>query len=174
MNRVTALGRVVSAVLTVGAVVLAVIKWSQRSADQILPILFAGAMVATAVVSLYWGVRDLARYIVNPWDREPLLEAAVHLAIGAFVTWVVLDNSQLKTLVDGQDRSDDLFVPFVGFVASAAIAATAIMSVVLMTIARRQPGWAPKGKRLCPDCAEFPKAAASVCRYCGHRFEPLP
>ena len=25
--------------------------------------------------------------------------------------------------------------------------------------------------KVCPDCAETVKAAARVCRFCGHRFE---
>jgi hypothetical protein len=28
-----------------------------------------------------------------------------------------------------------------------------------------------EGSKLCPQCAESVKAAASVCRYCGHQFE---
>jgi hypothetical protein len=29
----------------------------------------------------------------------------------------------------------------------------------------------PAETKICPDCAESVKAAARVCRFCGHRFE---
>ncbi len=45
-----------------------------------------------------------------------------------------------------------------------------------------RPGWARfrlggadtglEATKDCPDCAETVKAAATVCRFCGHRFEP--
>jgi hypothetical protein len=30
------------------------------------------------------------------------------------------------------------------------------------------------GAKVCPDCAEEVKAAANICRFCGHRFDAVP
>jgi hypothetical protein len=44
-------------------------------------------------------------------------------------------------------------------------------SVRQTRVARQAPGWAPKNKRVCPDCAEYVQSRA---RFCGHRFAPRP
>ena len=33
---------------------------------------------------------------------------------------------------------------------------------------------APGDTKTCPACAEIVKAAANVCRFCGHRFDSAP
>jgi hypothetical protein len=38
--------------------------------------------------------------------------------------------------------------------------------------AQREGLAGPEATKICPDCAETVLAAARVCRYCGHRFEP--
>ncbi|HEY3637174.1 MAG TPA: zinc ribbon domain-containing protein [Rhizomicrobium sp.] len=44
-----------------------------------------------------------------------------------------------------------------------------------VTYEYRAPSAAPEPEKLCPRCAEHVKAAANVCRFCGHEFDtPSP
>ena len=52
-------------------------------------------------------------------------------------------------------------------VASAWVAWRAAMD-------RRSPDWVPRGLKQCPDCAEYVKEAARVCRYCHYEFYESP
>ncbi len=77
--------------------------------------------------------------------------ALVWLGVGALVGFVAASKRG--------------YSPFVGVVVGALLG---ILSPVLLVFA----GTNPQSKK-CPDCAEFVKADAKVCKHCGCKLEQL-
>lgn len=50
-------------------------------------------------------------------------------------------------------------------------AGAAFLVAALLIAAIEGRRWHHRRHRACPDCAETVKAAAKVCRHCGHRFD---
>jgi hypothetical protein len=167
----TAIGGLASAVLSISAVVVVVVKWIQKSSDQIGPILFAGAGLATSILILLFGlwVLTFGRSRIEPGER---IVFVVNAVMGAGLLVAALLAGAVPTLLHGRyDGSKDVIV-ITGLIGMLGVAGGLIGGAIGYAAERRRPDWAPRGKQLCPDCAEYPKKAAKVCRYCGHRFDP--
>lgn len=61
-----------------------------------------------------------------------------------------------------------VFIGFLVFIYMLIVKPAGTLTVTYTIAARTDP------EKTCPQCAERVKAAATVCRYCGHKFETVP
>jgi hypothetical protein len=173
-GRFSAVGGMASAILSIGGLVVVVVKWAQSSEDQIGPILFSGAALFATFLILLFGVWNLGMtFRPSATDRSGRLIFAGDILMGGGLLLFALLNDAVPTLLEGRYEDNKDAVEITGFIAMGGVAFGLIAGGLFYIGKRTQPDWAPRGKQLCPDCAEYPKATANVCRYCGHRFHPL-
>jgi hypothetical protein len=153
------------------AAAIAVVNWAAKSADRILPILLSGAALITAPTLIV-----LCVYLLIENRRR-------HEGIGELILWVWfifvgvvaigLDLARRFpwTLTHARYRNNVDGLLFLGGSAWLAIFLALAIYGAHLRDEHKRADWAPRGKKLCPDCAEYPKKAARVCRYCGYRFE---
>jgi hypothetical protein len=164
----------------VGAVtaLVTIVKAAQGAADEIPPILFGSGVALVAVilvgVSIFvatQGIREVDNRVIMPGVRHPdkrlLVVIPGYALVAAFGVGVLLDTHSLSTVKTGEYQGDIGKTVVFG---SLGWLFTAALIIGERALAHKKPTWAPRGKKLCPECAEYPKAAARVCRYCGHRF----
>lgn len=83
-------------------------------------------------------------------------QARLVLATGALAFALILVSA---------DFDPDAFTGF-GFVALGLVV------LIVAVVAWERRATAPSRRQQCPDCAEWVKTEARVCRHCGYRFAP--
>ena len=74
-------------------------------------------------------------------------------------------------MVHGEYHDNEDFVIGAGALGLGIV--VAMLGIGAVTVARERAEQPPRGRKLCPDCAEYPRAAANVCPHCGYRFQAL-
>ncbi|HEY4823730.1 MAG TPA: hypothetical protein VIH49_01680 [Solirubrobacteraceae bacterium] len=165
-------GGAISAGVAVIAAVITLVKWIQNAGHELPPILLslgllaAGLTLATLTVTLAW-------LALRHRNSAAAATAAGEMLVTIAFVWIAVRVELLTSLFSGEYRAhqDELVSIGVGIWAGAAgLLFTAARAEIT---ARKAPDWAPRGRKFCPECAEYPKRAARVCRHCGHRFAPV-
>lgn len=178
LSRIRDLGSLLAAVLLVAGVAVSVAKWANSASEQIFPtVLAASATIASFTVGLVAVGAVWVAFTVKETreDSASLIGTAVFtaffIAVGVFLIRKVFTEHFVHTArTGGYKGNQGDVIPF-GIIGLAVVVLFGSLHVIEYRKSRAQPDWAPRGKRRCPDCAEYPKAEAKVCRYCGYRFD---
>jgi uncharacterized membrane protein len=163
------LGGAVSAAVALLATGIAVVKGIQNAGHELPPILLSLGLLVMALALAIAGV-VFAWFAIRHRDLELAGASIIELLIAGLLTWIASRVELLVTLFSGEYRTHSFDLIVVGTWTWLVGIALLLRTARGHLIARKAPDWAPRGKKLCPECAEYPKHAARVCRHCGHRF----
>jgi cytochrome bd-type quinol oxidase subunit 2 len=179
LSRLRDFAGLLSAALLVGGVAVSLGKWANSAAQEIVPTLLAASAtigaftVAFAAVGAVW-----VAFTDEETRKDPAAAlgtaafTAFFVVVGVFMIRSVFTDHFVHTARTGHyEGNRGNVIPF-GVISLLVAAMMCSIQAVQYRRDRAQPDWAPRGKRRCPDCAEYPKAEAKVCRYCGYRFRP--
>ncbi|HEY1451663.1 MAG TPA: hypothetical protein VGF47_11985 [Solirubrobacteraceae bacterium] len=169
LERLKEVGGAFSAAVALLATGIAVVKWIQNAGHELPPILLSLGLLATGLVVAIAGV-VLAWLAIRHRDRELAGAAIVELLVAGLVAWLASRVELLSTLFSGEYRTHSVELIAVGIGTWLAAVVLLLGAARSHLTARKATDWAPRGRKLCPECAEYPKRAARVCRHCGHRF----
>lgn len=169
-ERIRDAGATVSAVALIVGIVLVIIHWAEGSAGRILPALVAIA----AAACLVYGFGICAFFcVVALLGKKRNIREAVSCAIGCVVFGLLVLAALQDDLVAAGLHGSPGISPLI---AVLAIGGTMMIALFACALAihrhrlRSAPDWAPRGRKVCPVCAEYARERARVCPYCGHPF----
>jgi hypothetical protein len=169
LERFKEIGGAISAAATVLATVLAVVKWVQNAGQELPPTLLSLGILAMGIFFVGLGLVG-GWFAIRHRSRELGAYAAYFLLMSALLAWIVTYVELFATLSSGEYRAHRGTLIVVGATTWTAAVILLLMTAHARLVRRKAPDWAPRGHKPCPECAEFPKRAARVCRHCGHRF----
>jgi hypothetical protein len=101
----------------------------------------------------------------------------VAMEFGIFIAWLFL-SVVLGIAASGRGRNGIgwgilamLISPLFAFLLLIALPR---LTPIAVQVSQPDTSFQPAGIKTCPRCAETVKAAALVCRFCGHEFEASP
>jgi len=166
VRRVAAVPTVI--VTAIGAI-LTIVKFAQGAAHEIPPILFASGIAATVILCA-GGAIILFAEAAKKHASADYVFTVINLFGAAGYVLILLETQSLSTIAAGEYKGDPSVTTVFGSFGWLSV----LLPVLIVTVAyikqRKEDTWAPRGKKVCPDCREYPKAAARVCRYCGNEF----
>jgi hypothetical protein len=179
LERLKGLGGTISAIVATVAAVVAIVKAVENAGHELPPILFALGTLA-GLVGFTCSTLAFVWFAIRDRDATFLGTIASQVFALAICIWATIDADLFSTLFSGEYKGNSELLILAGSSCWLAVAYITTRMTIDQAKARKDPNWAPRGKKLCPECAESPKAAARVCRHCGHRFvsptvtEPAP
>jgi hypothetical protein len=161
----------ISAIIAIAAVAVAIINWAAGNADRIVPSVLAGISLAFWSFQLLGHVLELlarSRGTETKPDREDLGWLFVLAALVA----IMVSADFWTTAVHGsyEEGNQKWLVVLFGVGTLYQISMIVIRNVRDWRQGRAREDWAPRGRKVCPQCAEFPRERARVCPFCGHPF----